>query len=292
MHLIRHLLPQRVKEEILMKAKEDSPSTISRVMQIMKERINEIFDIEDMVVQTLIKDPPLLNNIFIRCGYKELAFIRNSGAWMGFIFGIFQMILWFFYRANWLLPVFGLAVGTATNWLALKMIFKPVQPHYICGFRIQGLFLARQQEVAAEYGRTIAGKVLTSQNILTAIIAGPCTDRLFEIVHQHVTESIDNFAGKSKMLINMTVGSETFNRIKSAMSNQITQQLPMCLEQLQAYTDEALDLENTLREKMTELDPETFESLLHPVFEEDEWKLVLSKYNPSIQFSTTSQHSH
>lgn len=40
-------------------------------------------DIEDMVVKTLMRDKPLLNNIFISCGHAELSFIRNSGAYMG-----------------------------------------------------------------------------------------------------------------------------------------------------------------------------------------------------------------
>ena len=35
------------------------------------------------------------------------------------------MALWIFFQAWWLLPLFGLLVGWATNWLALKMIFNP-----------------------------------------------------------------------------------------------------------------------------------------------------------------------
>ena len=36
-----------------------------------------------------------------------------------------------------------------------------------------------------------------------------------------------------------------------------------------------MDLEVTLREKMKALSFEQFEGLLHPIFQEDEWKLVL-----------------
>ena len=42
-----------------------------------------------------------------------------------------------------------------------------------------------------------------------------------------------------------------------------------------AYSDEALDLENTMREKMQGLSGEEFEGVLHPVFQEDELTLIL-----------------
>jgi hypothetical protein len=42
------------------------------------------------------------------------------------------------------------------------MIFEPVEPVFLCcGWKIHGLFLQRQEEVAAEYGRVIATRVCT-----------------------------------------------------------------------------------------------------------------------------------
>ena len=40
----------------------------------------------------------LLNEIFIQCGYQELVFIRNSGATMGGLFGLLQMVIWIFWH--------------------------------------------------------------------------------------------------------------------------------------------------------------------------------------------------
>jgi len=47
------------------------------------------------------------------------------------------------------------------------------------------------------------------------------------------------------------------------------------MEHLAPYATEAFDLNYTLRTKMSQLPPEKFERLLHPVFEADEWKLIL-----------------
>ena len=36
----------------------------------------------------------------------------------------------------------------------------------------------------------------------------------------------------------------------------------------------AFDIEPTVRERLQALPPDKFEQVLHPVFEEDEWKLI------------------
>ena len=51
--------------------------------------------------------------------------------------------------------------------------------------------------------------------------------------------------------------------------------MPEALFELEEYSTKALDLEKTLREKMSELPPAEFEDLLHPVFQEDEFKLII-----------------
>lgn len=125
------------------------------------------------------------------------------------------------------------------------------------------------------YAKTISKSVLTSKNILASLIAGPATERLFALVHQHVKTACDEFAGSSRSLITITVGSEMYARIKDDICSRILDALPALFTSLEQYTDRALDMEPLLREKMAELPSEEFEGMLHPVFQEDEWKLVL-----------------
>ena len=45
-------------------------------------------------------------------------------------------------------------------------------------------------------------------------------------------------------------------------------------KKLEQYTDEAMDIERLLRTKMSQLTHQQFEGVLHPVFEQDEIKLI------------------
>lgn len=64
------------------------------------------------------------------------------------------MFVWLLYDKPWTLPAGGAVVGYITNWLAIKLIFEPVDPVRIGPFVLQGLFLKRQDEVR-ERGATL-----------------------------------------------------------------------------------------------------------------------------------------
>ena len=91
---------------------------------------------------------------------------------MGLIFGLMQMganMLWSgnYWFDHTMLPISGFVLGWITNWIALKLIFRPIDPVIVpccCGLKLQGLFLKRQREVSVEFAALITKKIL-KQNI-------------------------------------------------------------------------------------------------------------------------------
>lgn len=272
--------PPLLKNRIFQKAAEDLPQVVEDLMQDVKSNISELFDLRGMVVEELEGDRELLNQIFLNVGKEEFRFIERSGIYFGFLFGIFQMAIfwlvsWLGYNAGWILPTAGLIVGWATNYLALKMIFEPLRPRKIGFWTIQGLFIKRQMEVADEYARIIAERILNSENIFERLISGPASDRLIIIIHNHVKKAVDAVAGISKPLIQLTQGTRKYIQIKKTVSQRFVEELPHSIRHIFEYTEEALDIENSLRTRMQALGPVEFVSFLRPVFQEDEWKLIL-----------------
>lgn len=299
-------LPESVKEELILKAREGVPEVIKAMCEEMAKRIDEttklkqtlaarrltvrseekarekiadteVFDMEQMVVDTFVKDPGLLNHMFIKCGYDELKFIRDCGGYMGIGLGFFQMGLWVFYSEGWMLPVFGLVAGLVSNWAALKMIFEPVEPVPLCFgcVELQGLFLKRQAQVSEEYGKIIAANVLCSKNLIPAIIRGRCSDKLFELVHKHIQGACDDYTGMTRLAIMWFAGQDKYNHCKALVAKTMAEKMEETLCHVESSIDHAMDLETLITERLALLPAHDFEGLLHPVFQEDEWKLVL-----------------
>ncbi len=91
-------LPDTVKAEAIRKAAEDAPVTIKAMMTDIKRNIGTVFDLKHMVVTAFTTDKALLNYMFLKCGEKELNYIKVLGAYIGFVLGSLQMIVWIFYR--------------------------------------------------------------------------------------------------------------------------------------------------------------------------------------------------
>ena len=103
------------------------------------------------------------------------------------------MLVWYFYPKFWILPLFGLLVGYATNWLALKLIFNPIEPISFLGVTYQGLFIKRQNEVSKEYAYMLAHDIFTFDRIFASIITGPTKDRFVNLITDHANHAIDEF---------------------------------------------------------------------------------------------------
>lgn len=268
--------PESVKTMIIRRIQDESPVIVHRLMDDIKNNIDSVFDLKDMVVTSLLRDKQLLNRIFLEAGAGEFRFIRNSGFFFGFMIGIVQTVVWALTHSPWVMPIFGLFTGWFTDWLALKMVFNPKYPtKYLGGlFEWQGLFLKRRHEVSVEYGRLIAREVVTPRNIIDAILKGPMSDRLFTMIQKHVQRVVDEQSGIAKPIVVFAVGSTKYQEMKRHVAQRIIERLPETLKHVEQYAADAMDLERTLANKMTELSLEEFEDLLHPAFQQDEWILI------------------
>lgn len=267
--------PEAVKRMIIQRIQHEAPEIVKQIMVDIKSNINSVFDLKDMVVSNLLRDKPLLNRIFLEAGAGEFRFIRNSGLYFGFLIGCVQAVTWALTHNPWVMPLFGLFTGWFTDWLALKMVFNPKHPtRYLGLFTWQGLFLKRRAEVSQEYGRLIASEIVTPRNIIAAVLSGPLSDRLFNMVQKQVQRVVDDQSGIAKPFVVFAVGSSRYQEMKRLVTEEIMKRLPATMRHVEKYAGEAMDLENLLGGKMKELTVEEFEGLLHPAFEQDEWILI------------------
>jgi len=241
----------------------------------MQEHVDDIVDIKQFTVKYCVENKHLIVKIFQECGDKEFIFIRRSGFYFGFLFGLVQMAIWFVYDASWVLAVAGFLVGWFTNFIALKVIFRPLQPKKFCFYEFQGIFLKRQKEVSEIFARVIMTEILHIRAIWEAIFGGPLSSNFFAMLRAHTLVFTDKLVAEIKPLAVAAMGAEKFSRMKEDIAQKVIDRLPDIIDNSYEYSEEALDMENTVATKMQELSPIEFEGVLHPAFEEDEIQLIL-----------------
>jgi uncharacterized membrane protein YheB (UPF0754 family) len=264
-------LPVRVQRLVIERVQHESPRMVAAVLDLIKSDVDSVFDLKGMVVTSLVKDKRLLNRIFQEAGAKEFKFIARSGLVFGGAIGVIQMVAWVLFKFPLIMPLFGLFTGWFTDWLALRMIFFPIEPRKYFGVTWQGLFLKRRAEVAEAYGALIAQEIITPHNVIEAILHGPLSDRVLALIQRQLDRELGSVA---KPLLVFAVGSRKYQDVKLAIAEQIMSGLPETMRYIEDYATDAMDIRNVLVSKMKELSPHEFERLLRPAFEQDEWILI------------------
>jgi len=268
-------LPASARKLVYERVRKSTPRLVDNLVEDVSDNIEDLLDIKAMVIERLAQDKQLLNRIFLECGNVEFRFIINSGLYFGFLFGLIQMTFWYFYPAIWVLPLFGLLVGWATNWIALNVIFRPLKPYKIGPFRVQGLFLKRQPEVAESFCHLVTHEILTVGNIINAILNGPRADRARNMVKKHIKLLVDETAGIGKPLTQVAFGPTGFAALKAQVGEKAIEISQYSFDNPAFEKDRARAVESIMVERMAALSSDEFQDLLRPCFQEDEIKLIL-----------------
>ncbi|WP_410667332.1 DUF445 family protein [Amycolatopsis sp. cmx-4-68] len=269
------VLPNGAQQLLLKRVQAEAPKAIAKIMREIADHIEDVLDLKHMVVTNLVRDKALLNRLIRDISRPEMRFIAPSGIWFGFILGCVQLVVWTLTRSPVVLPLFGLGIGWLTDWLALKMIFLPREPRRFLGLHTwQGIFQKRRDQVAADYGDMIAREIITIPNLLEAVLRGPKSDRLFAMITREVQKTIDAQASVVKPFVAIAVGTKKFQEMKQTAAAKAAERVPETIRHAENYAINALDVRNTIVDRMRRLSALEFEQLLRPAFRQDEWKLI------------------
>ncbi|ANN14750.1 hypothetical protein SD37_03160 [Amycolatopsis orientalis] len=268
------LLPTRAQRMLVDQVRAQAPKVVARLMREVSTNIDEVLDVNEMLINAMVRDKSLTCRLIKEVATPELRFIARSGIYFGFVIGLVQFVVWALTKQPLIMPIFGFVTGFVTDWLALKMIFYPREPRRFLFFSWQGMFQKRRQAVARDYGALIADEVLTVRNVMEAVLTGPKSDKLFTMITREVQRTIDAQASIAKPLVALTVGGKQYQEMKKAAAEKAIAYLPETVKHVESYATDALDVRNTIVVKMQQLTPLEFEGILRPAFQQDEWKLI------------------
>jgi len=266
-------LPASVKRELTNRVIEECKRMFHPAVTDIKANIHEIFDIKQMAIDSLVGDKPLLVQMFQEIGNREFKFVIHVAGVMGFLLGLVQCAVYSKYPDRfWVLPLSGLFIGYFTNWLSINMIFKPVYPHILCcGYlNIQGVFLKRQSEVALDLTSMMCTHLVNARRMLEFVIKSPNYAQVLEIFQRNLNESVQSGMGR---ILPMFVGD--VGGIQEDLMQEMLAELPNHSQEIEAYMDSRFALRETLGSRLAGLPPDQFEGMLHAVFQQDEWMVLL-----------------
>ena len=237
--------------------------------------IDQLLDVKLMVIRHIEAHPELANRIFGETGKEELRFIINFGFFFGLVLGIplavvTEPVTWW-----WLLPIGGVLIGYVTNWVAIWMIFEPIEPRRILGFTVQGLFLRRQHEVAEVYAEVVAEDVITLRQIGDDLLNGPRSDRTRYLIERAMRPAVDRAVGRARSAVRVAVGTREYDAVRESLATEAVAYTMNPLADPEFNREQSTKIRELFTERMREMSPRDFSEMLRTVIREDEWLLYL-----------------
>lgn len=159
-----------------------------------------------------------------------------------------------------LLAIIGGLIGWITNILAIKLMFRPIEPIRIplINYEIIGLIPKRKKEIAENIGEVIAKELISIDDIINRSITEEDKIYLSKIVKEKIKNVISNktdfIPGPFKMMIQ---GS-----IENVIEQEVDNVLNEVGEEAISYIKNKVDIKGIVEEKINELDLISLERII------------------------------
>ncbi len=268
-------MPSRIRDAVHARVQQQLPDIVRTVTEEIGDHIDQLLDIKLMVIRRIEEHPEMANRIYLEVGRRELRLIINFGFVFGAILGVPLVFLVNAFPHWWVLPIGGVIIGYVTNWLALWMIFEPVEPHRFGPLKLHGLFIRRQPEVAEVYGEIIAEDIVTLRNIGDELLRGPSSDRTRQMIEDSMRPAIDRAVGPARLAVRVALGSSQYDTIRESVATEAVDYTMTPLEDPEFNRMQSAAVRELIADRMRELPHEDFSELLRSAMREDEWLLLL-----------------
>lgn len=272
--LWRELTPD-LREAVHDRVERQFPEIVHTVTDEIGRNIDQLLDVKLMVIRKIEERPELGNKIFKSVGDKELKFIINFGFFFGFLCGIPTAGAYYLVHSAWTLIVLGMVTGWLTNWIAILMIFEPVEERRVWGvFKWQGLFIRRQREVADIYAEVISEDIITLENIGDELLHGASADRTRQMVQTALRPAIDQAVGGVRPLVRLAVGPQEYDAIRETVALEGVKYTMTPLRDEDFVREQGRRIKTLIARRMREMDPCDFSEMLRSAMKQDEWLLI------------------
>ena len=268
-------MPRRVREAVHSRVQQQLPDIVRTVTDEIGAHIDQLLDIKLMVIRRIEENPEMANRIYLEVGRKELRFIINFGFFFGALLGVPLVFLTNSFPHWWVLPIGGVIIGWVTNWMALWMIFEPVEPTRIGPLKLHGLFIRRQPEVSEVYGEIIAEDIVTLGNIGDELLHGPSADRTRQMIEEAMRPAVDRAAGPARLALQVAIGPSQYESIRESLASEAVDYTMTPLTDPEFNRRQSAAVRNLIADRMRELPHSDFSELLRSAMREDEWLLLL-----------------
>jgi len=158
-----------------------------------------------------------------------------------------------------LMIVVGGLIGYLTNRIAIKMLFRPVNPVKLLFFTIQGVFPKRKDQMAVSLADTIENELLSKEVIMDKILSDDKVAELKVMIKDSLASKVGDLIPP---MMKMFMGKNPDEMIKNLLDKEGDQILDDLIDQLKEKGLENLNIRDIVKDRIDSLDFVEFEKII------------------------------
>lgn len=160
-----------------------------------------------------------------------------------------------------LLIVIGSLIGWITNYIAIKMLFKPYEEINLIFFKIQGLIPKRRHEIGESIAETIQKEFISMDDIVEKLENANIEPEMEKVIDRILEEKLAVEISAKFPMLAMFLNESTMNKIKDSIKGAIMENKDQIIEMLFDTLEKNVNFKEIIIEKVDAFSLEELERI-------------------------------
>lgn len=140
----------------------------------------------------------------------------------------------------------GAGIGWVTNYVAIKMLFRPYKEINLGLFKIQGLLPKRKHEIGESIAEVIQTELVFLQEILKSLDGEKLEKEMSAVIDRILEEKLQSEITRNFPMLAMFLSSDMLEKIKGIIKNSILENKDNIVEMFSNYLKENVDFKGII----------------------------------------------
>ena len=157
----------------------------------------------------------------------------------------------------------GTLIGWFTNYLAIKLLFRPYKEVNLLFFKIQGLIPKRRDEIAENISEVVEKELISLDDIAEKFQNSEFNEEMIdELLDKIIGEKLQRSILEKNPLLKMLINDSMIEKIKKYFKNMILENKDEILSEMIKIGKEKIDFKEIILEKMKNFSLEEIEKII------------------------------
>ncbi|MCG6842371.1 DUF445 domain-containing protein [Fusobacterium nucleatum] len=154
------------------------------------------------------------------------------------------------------------AIGWITNWVAIKMLFRPHREINFGLFKIQGLIPKRRAEIGTGIAKIVQNELISVKDVISNIDREEFSKRLNKLIDEALNKNLKRKVKEKFPLLQVFFTDKVAKDIGNAIKGIIMENKEKIFEIFSNYAEENIDFEIIISDKISNFSLDKLEEII------------------------------